>query len=77
MSMSQLNSKLLAQQPKEIQRLINYTDALVRSGSQIEDRYWQGLTAQLLDKLYSGRRNTAVEQTLELLGSQQQNQHYE
>ncbi|MDV2117593.1 DUF2863 family protein [Alcaligenes faecalis] len=75
--MSQLNSKLLAQQPKEIQRLINYTDALVRSGSQIEDRYWQGLTAQLLDKLYSGRRNTAVEQTLELLGSQQQNQHYE
>lgn len=75
--MSQLNSKLLAQQPKEIQRLINFTDALVRSGSQIEDRYWQNLAGQLLEKLYSGRRNSAVEQTLELLGSQQQHQHYE
>ena len=77
MSMSQLNPKLLAQQPKEIQRLVNYTDALVRSGSQVEDRYWQDLAGQLLDKLYAGRRNTAVEQTLELLGSQQQHQHYE
>ncbi len=75
--MSQLNPKLLARQSKEIQRLVNYADALVRSGSQVEDRYWQGLAGQLLDKLYAGRRNTSVEQTLELLGSQQQNQHYE
>ncbi|HRL20188.1 DUF2863 family protein [Alcaligenes sp. SDU_A2] len=75
--MSQLNPKLLAQQPKEVQRLVNYADALVRSGSQVEDRYWQGLAAQLLTKLYAGRRNNTVEQTLELLGNQQQHQHYE
>ncbi len=53
--------------PRDVQRLLALTEALARSGSRLEDVYWERLLGAQLDKLLLGRKNKAVENALDHL----------
>ncbi|NYT63021.1 DUF2863 family protein [Alcaligenaceae bacterium] len=49
------------------QRLVALTQALARSGSRLEDLYWENLLAAQLNKLLQGKKNQTIESVLERL----------
>ncbi|MCC2596492.1 DUF2863 family protein [Pusillimonas sp. MFBS29] len=52
---------------RDAQRLLSLTEALSRSGSRLEDIYWEDLLAAQLNKLLLGKKNKAVENALDHL----------
>ncbi len=52
---------------REAQRLVTLTQALARSGSRLEDIYWENLLAAQLNKLLLGKKNKTIETVLEHL----------
>lgn len=52
---------------RDAQRLLTLTEALARSGSRLEDSYWERLLGAQLDKLLLGRKNKTVESALDHL----------
>lgn len=61
---------------RDAQRILSLTDALMHSGSHLEDTYWDGLLTDLLEKVISGRKNKTTESALEFL-SQNNPESYE
>ena len=59
-----------------MQRLLSLTDALMHSGSHLEDSYWDGLLTGQLEKIINGRKNKTTESALEYL-SQNNPEAYE
>lgn len=72
-----MTPQLFTQSPKDVQRLIHYVDAMMRSGSLVEEKYWHKLLCSLLSKLLSSKKNQSIEQTLDLLLQHELLQHYE
>ncbi|NYT86532.1 DUF2863 family protein [Pollutimonas harenae] len=55
---------------RDAQRLLTLTEALARSGSRLEDIYWEGLLAVQLNKILLAKKNKTVETALDhLLGT--------
>ena len=52
---------------RDAQRLLNLTEALARSGSRLEDIYWEGLLGTQLNKLLLAKKNRTVETALDHL----------
>lgn len=52
---------------RDAQRLAALAESLARSGSRLEDSYWEHLFQQQLNKLLAQKRNDAIESTLEHL----------
>ncbi|MGB3288763.1 MAG: DUF2863 family protein [Burkholderiaceae bacterium] len=52
---------------RDAQRLLGLTEALARSGSRLEDIYWENLLGGQLNKLLLGKKNKTVETTLDHL----------
>lgn len=52
---------------RDAQRLLSLTEALARSGSRLEDVYWENLLGGQLNKLLLGKKNKTVETTLDYL----------
>lgn len=52
---------------REAQRLVILTQALARSGSRLEDIYWENLIGAQLNKLLTGKKNKTIETVLENL----------
>lgn len=52
---------------RDAQRLLSLTEALARSGSRVEDIYWERLLGTQLDKLLLGKKNKTVEAALDHL----------
>jgi hypothetical protein len=52
---------------RDAQRLLVLTEALTRSGSRLEDVYWETMLGTLLDKLLLGKKNKIVESALDHL----------
>lgn len=52
---------------RDAQRLLSLTDALMHSGSHLEDTYWEGLLTDQLEKVINGRKNKITESALEFL----------
>ncbi|WP_233582908.1 DUF2863 family protein [Candidimonas sp. SYP-B2681] len=52
---------------RDAQRLVTLTQALARSGSRLEDNYWENLLAIQLNKLLRGKKNKTIESVLEYL----------
>lgn len=75
--MSLINLHLFNQSPKDVQRLIHYADALMRSGSHPEEVYWHKLLSNLVDKLLATKKNNSIEQALDLLVQHDLFQQYE
>jgi hypothetical protein len=53
--------------PRDAQRLLELTTALARSGSRLEDSYWENLLGAQLNKLLLGKKNRHVETALDFL----------
>lgn len=53
--------------PREAQRLVALADSLARSGSRLEDVYWENLFQAFLSKLLTQKKNEAIESALEYL----------
>ena len=52
---------------RDAQRLLTLTEALARSGSRLEDIYWEGLLGAQLNKLLLAKKNKTVETALDHL----------
>lgn len=52
---------------RDAQRILSLTDALIHSGSHLEDSYWDGLLTDQLEKIISGKKNNITESVLEHL----------
>ncbi|MBF6617065.1 MAG: DUF2863 family protein [Candidimonas sp.] len=52
---------------RDAQRLLALTEALARSGSRLEDDWWESRLGVLLDKLLLGKKNKTVESALDYL----------
>src|SRR5690554_3337417 len=52
---------------REAQRLVVLAESLARSGSRLEDVYWEDLFHVQLNKLLSQKKNDAIESTLDHL----------
>lgn len=52
---------------RDARRLIALTDALLQSGSQLEDAWWESRLAAQLDKILAGKAGRTVESVLEFL----------
>lgn len=52
---------------RDAQRLLNLAIELGRSGSRIEDHYWEALLGAQIDKILLGKKNRTVETVLEQL----------
>lgn len=52
---------------RDVQRLLALTEALARSGSRLEDDWWESRLGVLLDKLLLGKKNKTVESALDYL----------
>lgn len=52
---------------REAQRLVTLADSLARSGSRLEDIYWENLFEAFLGKLLTQKKNEAIESALEHL----------
>lgn len=52
---------------RDAQRLVTLTQALARSGSRLEDIYWESLLGAQLNKLLLGKKNKTIETVLEHL----------
>lgn len=52
---------------RDAQRLVTLTLALARSGSRLEDIYWENQIGTQLNKLLSGKKNKTIESVLEHL----------
>lgn len=52
---------------RDAQRLLALTEALARSGSRLEDAWWESRLGALLDKLLLGKKNKTVENALDHL----------
>src|SRR3546814_134343 len=52
---------------RDAQRLLTLTEALTRSGSRLEDIYWEGLLAVQLNKILLAKKNKTVETALDHL----------
>ncbi|WP_073107455.1 DUF2863 family protein [Pollutimonas bauzanensis] len=52
---------------REAQRLVTLTQALARSGSRLEDIYWENLLGIQLNKLLLGKKNKTIETVLDHL----------
>jgi hypothetical protein len=52
---------------RETQRLLALTGALSRSGSRLEDAYWESQLDSVLNKLLLGKKNRYIESALEQL----------
>lgn len=61
---------------RDAQRLLSLTDALMHSGSHLEDGYWEGLLTDQLERIIGGKKNRTTESTLEFL-SQENPEAYE
>lgn len=61
---------------RDAQRLLSLTDALMHSGSHLEDGYWEGLLTDQLEKIVAGKKNKTTESALEFL-SQDNPEAYE
>lgn len=61
---------------RDAQRLLSLTDALMLSGSHLEDGYWEGLLTDQLEKIIGGKKNKTTESALEYL-SQENPEAYE
>ncbi len=61
---------------RDAQRLLSLTDALMHSGSHLEDTYWEGLLTSQLEKVINGKKNKTTESALEFL-SQENPEAYE
>lgn len=61
---------------RDAQRILSLTDALIHSGSHLEDSYWDGLLTDQLEKIISGKKNSITESALEYL-SQNNPEGYE
>lgn len=61
---------------RDAQRILSLTDALIHSGSHLEDSYWDSLLTDQLEKIISGKKNNITESALEYL-SQQNPEGYE
>ena len=61
---------------RDVQRLLSLTDALMHSGSHLEDSYWDGLLTDQLEKIINGKKNSTTESALEFL-SQNNPEAYE
>ncbi len=57
----------LSRLSRDAQRLLSLTEALARSGSRLEDVYWEGLLGTQLNKLLLARKNKTVETALDHL----------
>jgi hypothetical protein len=53
--------------PRSARALISLADALVQSGSRLEDQFWERLLGARLEKLLAGKANRTVEAALEYL----------
>ena len=62
--MSVISSNILS---RDAQRLLSLTDALMHSGSHLEDGYWEGLLTDQLEKIITGKKNKTTESALEFL----------
>lgn len=61
---------------RDAKRILSLTDALIQSGSHLEDSYWDGLLTDQLEKIVTGKKNNITESALEYL-SQQNPEGYE
>lgn len=61
---------------RDAQRILSLTDALMHSGSHLEDTYWDDRLTRQLEKIVSGRKNKTTESALEFL-SQSNPEGYE
>jgi len=52
---------------RDAKRLLSLAQSLARSGSRVEDVYWETLIATYLHKILQGRQNHTIEQTLDAL----------
>src|SRR3546814_7930045 len=52
---------------RDAQRLLTFTEALARSGSRLEDIYWENLLGGQLNKLLLGKKNKTVETALDYM----------
>src|SRR5690606_15993377 len=55
---------------RDAKRLITLGQALARSGSRLEDIYWEELLGQLITKLLTGKKSKSLENVLDVLVSQ-------
>lgn len=62
---------------REVQQLLQYTDALIRSGSKMEDDFWENKLINTLDRIITGKDPHLLETLFEFLGQQQLHAHYE
>lgn len=53
--------------PRDAQRLLELTMALARSGSRLEDSYWENLLGAQLNKLLLGKKTRSIEAALDFL----------
>src|SRR5690606_7541365 len=65
--MQHMPATTLPRLSRDTQRLLSLTEALSRSGSRLEDIYWEDLLAVQLNKLLLGKKNKTVETALDHL----------
>lgn len=53
--------------PRDAQRLLELTMALARSGSRLEDSYWESLLGAQLNKILLGKKTRSIEAALDFL----------
>lgn len=56
-----------ARLPRDTQRLLVLAEGLARSGSQMEDSYWQNLLGSQLKKILLGKKSQSIETALDTL----------
>lgn len=59
-----------ARLPRDARRILSLIHALVESGSQLEDAYWEALLAEQIGKVLDARKNRHLESLLEHLADQ-------
>lgn len=62
---------------RDMQQLLRYSDALTRSGSKLEDDFWESKLVSLIDKVLTAKEPKLLETLFEYLGQQQLHSHYE
>src|SRR5690606_23776613 len=65
--MHPMSATTLPRLSRDAQRLLTLTEALTRSGSRLEDIYWEGLLAVQLNKVLLAKKNKTVETALDHL----------
>src|SRR5690554_1626050 len=52
---------------RDAKRLVSFGQALARSGSRLEDVYWEDELARLITKMLTGRKSKTLESVLDFL----------